>query len=142
MGSVPKSALSALRAVPLFSRCTEKELKEIAGLGTPITLAAGRELTESGQKGREFFILLSGKAVCHVGDKEVATFGPGDFFGEMALLDGNPRSATVVAEGQVDALIFDSREFLRLVEASPSLALKMLESMASRLRQADISIQS
>jgi CRP-like cAMP-binding protein len=131
-----------LRQVPLFSHCSDKELKQIVGLGTPATVPSGRELTKPGQHGREFFILLSGKARCLLGDKEVATFGPGDFFGEMALLDGKPRSATVTTEGEVEALVLDSREFRRLVEVSPALALKMLESIAGRLREADISIQT
>lgn len=142
MRSMPKAVIEALREVPLFWCCNDKELKQIAGLGTQVTVPAGRELTKPGQQGREFFVLLSGKARCRLGDTEVAVFGPGDFFGEMALLDGKPRSARVTTEGEAEVLVLDSREFRQFVEVSPALALKMLESIAGRLREADLSIQT
>ncbi|MHB8682448.1 MAG: cyclic nucleotide-binding domain-containing protein, partial [Acidimicrobiales bacterium] len=122
MRSAPKSALQALREVPLFDRCTDKELRALANLGTAIELPEGESLTRPGQRGQEFFILLSGKARCTVDGHEMAIFGPGDFFGEMSLLDGKPRSAEVVTMSEVEALVLDRREFLRFVETSPAIA--------------------
>ncbi|HUY63773.1 MAG TPA: cyclic nucleotide-binding domain-containing protein [Acidimicrobiales bacterium] len=141
MGRVPKGVIETLRQVPLFADCTDKELRSIAGLGTPVTLAPDRELTRPGERGSEFFVIVSGKAVCELDGAQMADFGPGDFFGEMALLDGKPRSAQVKTVSEVEALVLDRREFVRLVESSPALALKMLASMASRLRQTNASVQ-
>ena len=72
-----------------------------------------------------------------VGDVEVAVLGPGELFGEIALLDGSPRSATVIAESDMTVTSFDRREFVRLVEVSPKVALKLLAAMATRLRAVD-----
>lgn len=136
----PKSITEALRAVPLFSSCTDKELRILAGLGTPVKVEAFRSLTRPGERGREFFVLLSGEALCRISGHDMATFGPGDFFGEMALLDGKPRSAEVTTVSDVEALVLDRNEFIRLVETSPSLALRMLESLAGRLRETNASV--
>ncbi|MGH9092054.1 MAG: cyclic nucleotide-binding domain-containing protein, partial [Acidimicrobiales bacterium] len=91
---IPRSVLAELRKVPLFSNCTHGQLKEIAALGTPVRVDTGRELTVAGAPGAEWFVVLSGRASCHVLDREVATFGPGDFFGEMSVIDGGTRSAS------------------------------------------------
>lgn len=137
---VPKSTLEALREVPLFASCTDKELRTIAGLGTPLDIDAGAVLTRTGARGREFFVVQSGEVSCVVQDTEVARFGPGDFFGEMSLLDGEPRSAEVRTITAVTVLVLDRSEFLRLVESSPALALKVITSMAQRLRRTTASL--
>ena len=131
----PRTVIEALRDLALFSRCTDKELKAIARLGTPVKVEASRRLTRPGERGRECFVILSGEATCRVSGRDVATFGPGDFFGEMALLEDKPRSAEVVTVTDVEALVLDRSEFFQLVEASPALSLKMLEAFADRLRQ-------
>lgn len=137
---VPKSTLEALREVPLFSSCTDKELRTIAGLGTPLDIDAGAVLTRTGSRGREFFVVQSGEVSCVVQGTEVARFGPGDFFGEMSLLDGEPRSAEVRTLTAVTVLVLDRSEFLRLMESSPALALKVITSMAQRLRRTTASL--
>jgi CRP/FNR family transcriptional regulator/CRP/FNR family cyclic AMP-dependent transcriptional regulator len=137
---VPRSALDALRQVPLFSSCTDKELRTIAGLGTPVDIGADAALTRTGSRGREFFIVLSGEVSCIAQGTEVARFGPGDFFGEMSLLDGEPRSAEVRTLTAVTVLVLDRSEFLRLMESSPVLALKVITSMAQRLRKTTASL--
>lgn len=123
-----------LHEVPLFSSCTRSELKSIANLGTRATVREGKVLTEQGRPGREFFLVVSGTARCLINGREVARFGPGDFFGEMALLDGQPRSATVLATSPMDVLVLDRREFSTLLDESPTIARKLLQAMATRQR--------
>lgn len=131
---VPRSVIEMLRAVPLLSACTSRELPEIANLGANVEVPDGRTLTEQGRPGREFFLLVDGKARCLVDGGQVAQFGPGDFFGEMALLERGPRQATVVADGPAQVLVLDGREFDALLEASPSIARKLLHAFAERER--------
>lgn len=131
---VPKAVIDMLRAVPLLSACNTQELREVANLGTHLPVADGRVLIEQGRPGREFFLLTSGKASCLVDGVEVAQFGPGDFFGEMALLEHGPRHATVVAKDPAEVLVLDGREFDRLIDTSPSIARKLLKAVAERER--------
>jgi CRP-like cAMP-binding protein len=123
-----------LHAVPLLSACNKKELRQIANLGTRISVVDGTVLTEQGQPGREFFVLVSGGARCLVNGSLVANFSPGDFFGEMALLERGPRHATVIAEGPTDLIVLDGAEFSSLLDASPSIAKKLLFTLAERER--------
>jgi CRP/FNR family transcriptional regulator, cyclic AMP receptor protein len=137
---VPPQVISALRAISLFSDCNDKELEDIANLGTQLRIAPGTDVTRQGAVGSELIVIVAGNARCLIDGAEVAQFGPGDFFGEMSLIDNNPRSATVVADSDLEALVLDRREFKDLVDASPKIAWKMLVSMARRLRNADKSI--
>ena len=131
---IPAVVLKMLRAVPLFSTCSRPELESIAGLGTRTTVPAEKELTRQGQPGREFFLVVGGTARCLIDGREVARFGPGDFFGEMSLLDGRPRTATVVATTDLDVLVLDRREFATLLDELPGISRKLLEAMATRQR--------
>jgi CRP/FNR family cyclic AMP-dependent transcriptional regulator len=134
---VAQREVEMLRSVPMFAGCSRGELRQIASLGTPVPVAAGRRLTVEGQPGREFFLVLEGWARCEVGGRHAATFGPGDFFGELSLLDGGPRSATVVADTDMEVLVLDAREFASLLQASPSILRKVLATLAERLRLAN-----
>jgi CRP/FNR family cyclic AMP-dependent transcriptional regulator len=132
---VPKAVIDMLHAVPLLSACSTRELRAVANLGTQLPVDDGRVLIEQGKPGREFFLLTSGKARCLVDGTEVARFGPGDFFGEMALLERGPRQATVVVvDGPAEVLVLDGREFDHLLDASPSTARKLLKAVAERER--------
>ncbi|HUC36941.1 MAG TPA: cyclic nucleotide-binding domain-containing protein [Acidimicrobiales bacterium] len=113
------------------------ELKRLRGLGTHVRTKEGTELTRSGERGREAMLVLSGTAACLVGGKEVGSIGPGEFVGEVALLDHGPRTATVIAETHMELLVFDRPEFDTLVERSPTLARRMLVALAGRLRRAN-----
>ncbi len=137
---VPPQVINTLKAISLFADCDDKELADIAGLGTQLNIAAGTAVTREGAVGSELIIIVAGNARCIVDNVEVAQFGPGDFFGEMSLIDNNPRSATVIADSALEALVLDRREFKGLVDASPTIAWKMLVSMARRLRATDQSI--
>ncbi|HEY3941086.1 MAG TPA: cyclic nucleotide-binding domain-containing protein [Acidimicrobiales bacterium] len=133
-GGVPKQVLEMLAQVPLFSECSRAELRLIAGLGASVPVDSGATLTKQGAVGREFFLVTSGSARCFRDGKLVARFGPGDFFGEMALLDRAPRTATIVADEPMEVLVLDSREFETMLEDAPSISRKLLKALAVRQR--------
>ena len=122
-----------LRRVPLFSQCSRKELDEIAGVADELQLADGRELTREGERGREFFVVIDGELEVRRKAKKIATLGGGDFVGEMALITGRPRNATVTTKGTVRALVITDRVFTRLLLASPTIQLKIMRELAERV---------
>ncbi len=130
---IPSEVLKQLAAVPLFSRCSQRELRLIASLGSEISVRAGEPLTVEGRTGSEFCLLRNGEATCHVGDREVARQGPGEYFGELALLTSRPRTATVRAVTDAAVVVLDRREFFALLDEAPSIARKMLSVLAERL---------
>ena len=137
-GGVPRQVLDMLAQVPLFSACSRTELRHIAGLGTEVQVAEGATLTKQGAIGREFFLVTSGSARCFRDGKLIARFGPGDFFGEMALLDRAPRNATIVADAPMNVLVLDAREFEALLDESPSISRKLLKALAERQRAVSV----
>ena len=134
---IPKEQLEMLAAVPLFSACSQGELRSIAQLGTPVDAEDGAYLTRRGHPGREFFLVLDGKASCRVGRREIGTFSEGDYFGELALLHGGVRTADVIALSPMNLLVLDSREFRSMLTTTPSIGVKMLAHVAERLADAD-----
>jgi len=134
---IPKEQIELLRAVPLFSTCSESELRSIAQLGTPVDVEEGAYLTRQGQPGREFFLVLDGVASCRVRKREVRRFRAGGYFGELALLSGGVRTADVVALTPMVLLVLDSREFRSMLMTTPKIGLKMLAHVAARLAEAD-----
>ncbi len=134
---IPKHQLDLLGAVPLFSACSQSELRDIARLGTPIDVDDGAYLTTRGEPGREFFLVLDGVASCRIGKKEIKRFTTGGFFGELALLTGGLRTADVVATTPMELLVLDSREFRSMLAMTPSIGVKMLANLAERLTIAD-----
>ena len=102
-----------------------------------VTVEAGHVLCEEGTIGREFFLILAGRASVRRGDRRIATLGPGQYFGELALLDRRPRSASVVSETEMELLVLGQRQFSGVLEAIPSLGRKLLTAMATRLRDSD-----
>lgn len=123
--------------LPILSGCSRRDMRHFAGLGTRVSVESGSRLTTVGARGAEVLIVLSGTATCTVNGIEVARFGPGEFFGEVAVLDGGPRTATVIADQDMELLVLDHFEFEALIKASPAIAHRMLQSMALRLRQAN-----
>jgi CRP-like cAMP-binding protein len=126
-----------LGKVPLFSECNSKELSRIAALADEIEVDRGTVLTKEGLPGRECFVVSSGKAKCTLRGKRLATYGPGDVFGEMALLDNEPRAATITADSDMVLFVVDSRSFWGLCEQAPSVARKIMKSIAQRLRRVE-----
>ncbi len=90
-----------------------------------------------GPSGGEFFLIVKGEASVRRNKRKVATLGPGDYFGELALLDRRPRSATVASETEMKLLVLGQRQFNGVLDAVPALSRKMLAAMATRLREAD-----
>ena len=123
-----------LGEVPLFRACSQAELRAIAKLGTDLDIEPGRVLTEEGAPGREFFLVVEGKADCTVHGRSVAVFGPGDYFGELALLDGGRRTATVTAKTPMRVVVLSVSEFAGLLRASPTISTKLLAQLARRVR--------
>jgi len=125
--------MELIRRAPLFARCSRAEMKEIVKLADEIDLREGKEMTREGSPGREFFVLLEGTADVKKNSRKVNTLGPGDFFGEIALVSQAPRTATVIATSPVRALVITDRSFRRLLDDSPQVKTKVMEAMAMRL---------
>lgn len=126
--------IDVLRDVPLFKSCTDKELTKIASLVDEIEMPAGRTLAVEGRPGRECFVIADGEAVVTLQGDEIAHLGPGDVFGEMALIDHGPRSATVRATSPMRLFVLDPRNFSTLLARHRSVARKVLQAVVERLR--------
>ncbi|MGI8493344.1 MAG: cyclic nucleotide-binding domain-containing protein [Acidimicrobiales bacterium] len=134
---VRDSKLDFLSNVRLFASLNKKELALVSRVSYVVSVPAGTDVVKENTPGHEFYLLLKGRAVVRRNGRKIADLGPGDYFGEMALLDHGPRSATVVAETDLEALVIGQREFLGITDEVPALAHKLLVLMASRLREAD-----
>jgi CRP/FNR family transcriptional regulator, cyclic AMP receptor protein len=134
-GKARKSEL--LAQMPLFSTCSRRELAQVTALTVPDTLAAGTVLTRQGATGGIAYILASGQAEVLRAGRRLALLGPGDVVGELSLIDGEPRSATVTAVTDLEVLQIDARDLTRLLRRAPAVNRKLLEALAQRLRQAD-----
>ena len=131
------SAADQLANVPLFSSLSKRDLQKVAKASDEVPIAEGQVLVEQGRTGHEFFLILEGDAVVRRNNRKVADLGPGQYFGELALLDRGPRSASVVANSDMRVLVLGQREFIGVVDSIPGMAYKMLTTMAQRLRDAD-----
>jgi CRP/FNR family transcriptional regulator, cyclic AMP receptor protein len=125
--------IELLKGVPLFARCSKKELAAIAQIADEIDLADGKQLTKEGARGREFFVLIEGSADVKRKRRKIATLGSGDFLGEIALVTKVPRTATVTTTSPVRALVVSEQNFRRLLERSPEVQIKVLEALAERV---------
>jgi CRP/FNR family transcriptional regulator, cyclic AMP receptor protein len=123
-----------LAAVPIFSGCSRKELAIIQRAAKPVAHKAGAVIAREGERGIGLFLILEGTCTVSIGGRKKSTLGPGQFFGEIALLDGGPRTATVQADTDVRLLGLTEWMFRGLLAEHPSIALKTLESVAGRLR--------
>jgi CRP-like cAMP-binding protein len=126
-----------LSEVALFSACTDRELDRLARHAELVDFRAGEVLMTEGETGHEFFVLVDGEVGVTGGGETLAKVGPGGYVGELALLDPGPRSATVTALRDTQAVLLSSREFYAAVDDVPGLARKLLTGMARRLRTAD-----
>jgi CRP/FNR family transcriptional regulator, cyclic AMP receptor protein len=129
-----KDAETMLKSVPIFEGLSKKELQAVMSSAKEIEYAPGREIIKEGATGVGFHLILEGQANVIVGDHAQAKLGPGDYFGEMSLIDGGPRSATVTADSAVRTLSLASWEFTPLLDSNPSIARKMLIELSRRLR--------
>jgi CRP/FNR family cyclic AMP-dependent transcriptional regulator len=125
--------IELLKRTPLFAGCSKAELRALASSADELDLREGTVITREGRPGREFFVLVSGTARVTKDGKAIAELGAGDWFGEIALLTDTPRTATITATSPVDVLVITDRRFRNVVETMPSIALKILASLADRL---------
>ncbi len=126
-----------LSQVKMFASLNKKELGLVAKASELVTVETGTTIVKEGELGHEFYLIASGTATVKRNGRKVTTLGPGSYFGEMALLDRGPRSATVVADGPTELILLGQREFLGVLDHVPSVAHKLLVGMAARLREAD-----
>lgn len=129
------SRVSLLAQVGLFSDCSKKELQKLAGLVELVEAVPGEVLTREGQPGQELFVIQTGSASVSVRGKQVAKLYAGDVIGEMALLETEPRAATVKAETPMTLVSLGPRELSTVLNEVPQIGRKMLKVLATRLRQ-------
>ena len=126
-----------LKQVPLFSDLSDRELKQVASSMKERTFDAGQSVTEEGKGGIGFFVIAEGTAQVSIAGKDVRKFGPGDYFGEIGLVADMDRTATITADTSLRCYGMTSWDFRPLVESNASIAWKMLQVMAQRLKEAE-----
>jgi CRP/FNR family transcriptional regulator, cyclic AMP receptor protein len=129
--------IPVLADVPLFASLSRRQLKRVASLARTRRFASGTPIVRKGDPGSAFFVLLDGEARVIASRGRVRRLRAGDFFGEMALLDDSPRSAHVVADGEVLAMTISRSAFCKLLRSEPAIAVELLRTLASRLRAAE-----
>lgn len=133
-----KPGIKLLAQVPLFEGLSRSHLEQVADLAQEVSYGSGRMIVKTGTPGVAFYVILEGQAKVLKGKiataRGEATLGPGDFFGELALLDGGPRSASVVAASTLSTIRIERAPFRRMLKDEPEIALKLLEAMAKRMR--------
>jgi ATP-binding cassette subfamily B protein len=118
--------------VPLFQACSLPELTRVAAIMQQLDEPEGKALIRQGEPGRDFFVLAEGTAEVRKGNRRVATLGPGDFAGEIALLTNAPRTATIRTTSPVTVLRVTSKGFAELLKTSPSIQRKIQKALADR----------
>lgn len=134
---MPAPSLDLIRGVPLFSGLDDRLLQRLAGEFFEKTFAPGDAIASEGESGRTFVVIASGEVSVHVRGDEVARLGPGQAFGEMALIDKAARSATVKAETETHCYLLPVWSFRPIVEEHPEMAWALLESLAQRVRDVE-----
>ena len=133
MAKIPKEVLEHFRRVPLFAHVSERGLRAVVSAADELDEPAGKALVREGDHGRELFVLTSGSARVTRQGRELAMLGPGDFFGEIALLAGGPRTATVTAESDVAVMILTPRQFETVLDSERSVRRAVLQALGERL---------
>jgi CRP-like cAMP-binding protein len=128
-----ESKVDLISHVPLFAKCSKKELRLIASLADEIDFDEGKVLIQEGRLGREFFVLVEGRVDVSRKGSSIDTMQSGDFFGEVALVSDAPRNATVTAITPIVVLVITERDFRRLLAESPEIQRKVLVALADRL---------
>ena len=134
MAPTDLSAPDVLRSVPLFSGMTDRSLATISELAEPISFDAGAVLVAQGDPGDSFIVITSGSADVEQDGRRIRELGPGDFLGEISLIDGGPRTATVTATAPIHGLVIDCQGFRRLMEDFPVVRLDIVTALTERLR--------
>ncbi len=135
-----KTAL--LQKVPLFRVLSDKQIAQIDRLVDEVTVPAGKRLATAGDYGRELVVIVEGQATVTIGHRRTVRLGPGDFWGEMSLVDGGPRSATIEAASDMRLLVVGGRQFSALLRKAPLIAIKMMQVLSQRVRDAEASVSA
>jgi CRP-like cAMP-binding protein len=135
--AMAEAPVELVKRVPLFSDLDNRELRQIAQSMKERTFSAGDTVTQEGRGGIGFFVIGNGTAKVSIGGEQVRTFGPGDYFGEIGLIADIDRTATITAESDLTCYGMTSWDFRPLVESNASIAWKMLQVMAQRLKEAE-----
>ena len=130
--------IELLKHVPLFSHCNKKQLAEIATLADLVDLPAGTLLIREGAVGREFMVIVSGAVEVRRKGRKISELGAGDFIGEMALISGAPRNATVTTSEDSSLLVVTDRQFWDLLERAPDMQTSVIKAMGARLQTLDV----
>ena len=124
---------SLIRRVPLFASCTKREVAEVAKMSTETNVVTGETVISQGDETREFYVMVSGGMDVTKNGTHVASMGPGDFFGEIAMLLGAPRNATVTASSPSHLLVIEEPDFFRLLHETDGLHRKVINALAERI---------
>ena len=126
-----------LRRVPLFAGCKTSALEQIEQLADEVDVPDGYTLIREGTFGEQFFLIVNGSVRIERGGQVVRTLGPGEFLGEISLIDKGRTTATAIADGPSKLFVLGHREFNSLLDRSPSIRLEIMNALASRVRQLD-----
>lgn len=132
--AVADTKLNALSRVPLFARCTRKELEFIAREGDEVDVPAGKTLIRQGRPGDTFYIQIAGTSEVKVGGKRRRVMNPGDFFGEISMIDRGAGTATVTTLSNSRLFVMSHAQFRDAIKANDTLMVKVLLAMGERLR--------
>jgi CRP/FNR family cyclic AMP-dependent transcriptional regulator len=136
-----KQRADALSRVPLFSDLSRRHLNQVADEARIVSYRRGAPVIREGDLGATLFVIIEGEAKVTRGGKKLAMMAPGDFFGEISLLDGGPRTATVVAETPLSVVRLYRAPFFRLVQSEPDLGVRVLSILARRIRRVDRAVR-
>jgi CRP-like cAMP-binding protein len=125
--------IELIKSAPLFSRCTKNELSALAAEADELILPEGTALTKQGERGREFIVIIEGSADVSKNGRTINRLHSGDFLGEIALISGAPRTATVTTTSQTRMLILSDRAFRRVSREMPSVQTSLLKALSERL---------
>ncbi len=134
---IPGEVIRYFRAVPLFGALSQRELRTVVQAASEVDEPAGKVLAKEGEEGREMFVLIRGTARVSRAGRKMRDLGPGDFFGELAMLTRGTRSATVTATSDVRLFVLGPQEFERVAGENSKIAVGMLAAVATRLRDAE-----
>lgn len=126
--------LDLLHRIPLFSAFDGKKLERLGMLADEVDVPAGKVLMRQGDNGSDMMVLVRGQVSVERDGQRLNTMGPGDFFGEIALVDGGPRTATVTAEAPSSLLVITHRDFHSLMDEFPEVAQQVMNALANRVR--------
>lgn len=141
MPLTPQEKRARLESVPLFRDCSSEVLDRLAEMTVEFEFGADAPIVQQGQVGNGLYIVISGGASIVAGSDELARFGPGDFFGELSVIDQQPRAASAFAVGDTTCLALASWDLMTVLEQDPQLGMNLLKELASRLRSTDAQLR-